>query len=148
MLIPPFFLQCTADVVRAVRRSSACILPVGPCLYNAGRNHEPHGWDAAFGGAAHDDQANAGEWLQCQVLQQTQPLTSTTYCQGLSFTFYKHLFGMGFFFPSTANTCIPFCIGDLESLLHWPHRVTRGHRRAQMDCLHFPQSNIFCFSFR
>lgn len=44
------------------------------------------------------------------------------------------------------NSYPTVCAGDLEGLLHWPHRITRGHRGAQMDCFHIPQGKIHCNS--
>lgn len=43
---------------------------------------------------------------------------------------------------SAENSYPTLCPGDLEGLLHWPYRITRGHRGAQMDCLHIPQGKI------
>ena len=57
----------------AKRPPGPAFLPLGPRLHHAGGDHEPDGGDPATGGAAHDDQEDAGECSQCR----TQPQRST-----------------------------------------------------------------------
>ncbi|XP_036802347.1 mediator of RNA polymerase II transcription subunit 24 isoform X2 [Oncorhynchus mykiss] len=48
------------DRVGTVRPPASLIVPLGPRLHHAGRNHEPDGGDSATGGTADDDQEGAG----------------------------------------------------------------------------------------
>ncbi|XP_052345291.1 uncharacterized protein LOC118363327 isoform X3 [Oncorhynchus keta] len=47
------------DSVGTVRPPASLIVPLGPCLHHAGRNHEPDGGDSATDGTADDDQEGA-----------------------------------------------------------------------------------------
>ncbi|XP_020309364.1 uncharacterized protein LOC109865523 isoform X3 [Oncorhynchus kisutch] len=47
------------DSVGTVRPPASLIVPLGPRLHHAGRNHEPDGGDSATGGTADDDQEGA-----------------------------------------------------------------------------------------
>ncbi|XP_036802346.1 mediator of RNA polymerase II transcription subunit 24 isoform X1 [Oncorhynchus mykiss] len=47
------------DRVGTVRPPASLIVPLGPRLHHAGRNHEPDGGDSATGGTADDDQEGA-----------------------------------------------------------------------------------------
>lgn len=138
--LPPanssLFPQYSPDAVCAVWPSAPCLLPISPRLHHARRDHESDRGDAATGGAADDDQENAGWHLvaeKCNVKSALIYLLAKG-CQ-LCYVFSRCL-------SPTANPCSSFCSRDLEGLFHWPHWVTRGHRGAKMDCLHIPQGKI------
>lgn len=56
------------------------------------------------------------------------------YIENLKILFLKY-----YCMSSAENSDPIVCPRDLEGLLHRPHWITRGHRGAQMDCLHIPQ---------
>lgn len=121
------FWQYSSDAVSSVRSTSTHFISIRPCFHHAGGNHEPYRRDAATGGAAHDDQENAGD-LRCdRELKKTfcvcvYPNVLTCIC---------HLF--------VEYTSSTVCAGDLEGLFHWSHRVSGGEWGAQVDGLYFPQ---------
>lgn len=75
-----------------------------------------------------------------------------SYCEDDGLINMMHLNLLSFIFSSVAYSWSCFCSGDLESLFHWTHWVTRGHRGAEVDRLHIPQSKMsfskkLCFYF-
>ena len=59
-MFPSSLYQYSSDAVSTERPSTPHILPICSCLRHVGRHHEPHRGDPAIGGAADDDQENAG----------------------------------------------------------------------------------------
>lgn len=65
------FWQYSSDAVSSVRSTSTHFISIRPCFHHAGGNHEPYRRDAATGGAAHDDQENAGDLRYDRELKKT-----------------------------------------------------------------------------
>lgn len=128
------------------------VLPISPRHHHAWGNHESDRGDAAIGGAAHDDQKNAGALFRdgmgvrhellrfvlisilCFFITFVYFVNFQNYIENLKILFLKY-----YCMSSAENSDPIVCPRDLEGLLHRPHWITRGHRGAQMDCLHIPQ---------
>ncbi|XP_020309361.1 mediator of RNA polymerase II transcription subunit 24-like isoform X2 [Oncorhynchus kisutch] len=69
------------DSVGTVRPPASLIVPLGPRLHHAGRNHEPDGGDSATGGTADDDQEGADSGRRpLSSIQGACWLCRDTYC--------------------------------------------------------------------